>query len=56
VNALIVGNRSEAGNAYAVKWSGSPYYVHVAEFSVGEWIEYTRDDFIEVPPTPTPSS
>jgi hypothetical protein len=56
INALIVGNKSEEDSAYAVKWSGSPYYVHVAEFSVSEWVEHTRDSFIEPPPTPTPTS
>jgi len=53
-NVLIVGNKSEDGSAYAVKWSGSPYYVHVAQYSIGQWLDYTRESFIQPPATPTP--
>jgi hypothetical protein len=56
VNALIVGNRSEDDNSYAVKWSGSDYYAYVAKFSVNEWVEHTRESFIEPPATPTPGT
>jgi hypothetical protein len=53
---LIVGDKDTADGGYAAKWSESPYYVRVAEFNVGEWVDATRDSFIAPPPTPTPSS
>jgi hypothetical protein len=55
IDSLVVGDKDEAENTYAVKWSDSTYYARVAAYSVGEWVEYTRESFIEPPPTPTPS-
>lgn len=57
---LHVGAKSEAqtsldGNTYVLKSSESPYYVRVAEYTVKDWIEKTRDGFLELPPTPTPT-
>lgn len=51
---LRVGAAPEGENAYVVKSATSPYYVLVAEFAVQDLMERTMQDFIEVPPTPTP--
>lgn len=49
-----VGDQLDDG--YVVKSSESPYYVHVAEYSVQNLVENGRDDFLETPqPTPTPT-
>ncbi len=53
-----VGARAGAqlDDGYVVKSSESPYYVHVAEYSVQNLVENGRDDFLETPqPTPTPT-
>jgi hypothetical protein len=50
-HTLLVGAQNEVDNNYIVKWSGSPYYVWVAEFSVKELVERGRDDFLLPPPT-----
>jgi hypothetical protein len=49
-----VGAKLVDENAYFCRWSGSPYYVLVAGYTVQEWVEGTRDGFLELPPTPTP--
>jgi hypothetical protein len=57
---LRVGAKSDeaAGanedNSYVVISSESPYYVRVSEYTVKDFVERTRDDFLELPPTPTP--
>lgn len=59
-HTLRVGAKSEeaAGatedNSYVVKSSESPYYVRVSEYTVNDFVERTRDDFLQLPPTPTP--
>jgi hypothetical protein len=53
-HTLAVGARLVEENAHFTKWSDSPYYVLVAQYTVKEWIEGTRDGFLELPPTPTP--
>jgi hypothetical protein len=55
---LSVGaSRQEGGSAgYVFKSTESPYYVHVAEYTVQDWVEKTRDGFMVVPPTPEPAS
>lgn len=53
---LQVGTQSGEDNSYVLKSSESPYYVQVAEYTVQDWVEKTYDDFIELPPTPTPAS
>jgi hypothetical protein len=53
---LAVGALRAEDNAYVVKSSASPYYVRVAEYTVGEYVDKTRDDFLELPPTPEPGS
>jgi hypothetical protein len=51
---LLVGAKFTEDNSYVVKSSESPYYVRVAEFSVKNLVEGTHEDFVKLPPTPTP--
>lgn len=51
---LWVGAQDAEDNSYVIRSSESPYYVRVSEFSVQDFVEYTRDDLMEQPPTPTP--
>jgi hypothetical protein len=53
-HTLRVGAKSEEDNSYVVISSESPYYVRVSEYTVKDFVERTRDDFLELPPTPTP--
>jgi hypothetical protein len=48
---LQVGAQNEQDSSYVLKASESPYYVHVAEYTVAEWLDKTRDDFLEQPET-----
>ena len=48
---LRVGAQDEADRSYVVKWSESPYYVKVGEFTVKEVVERGRADFLLPPPT-----
>lgn len=50
---LRVGAKDPADNGYTLISSESPYYVRVNEFAVKDLIEKVRDDFLELPPTPT---
>ena len=52
--ALLIGPFDPDDNSYAVISSESPYYVRVAEYSVKDLVENTRDDLLKVEPTPTP--
>jgi len=52
---LTVGARDPADNSYVVKSSESLYYVKVAEYSVKDLVEKTRDGFLQLPPTPAPA-
>ena len=51
---LSVGAKEPDANRYTVISSESPYYVRVYEYSVKNLVENTRDDFLQLPPTPTP--
>jgi hypothetical protein len=51
---LRVGAQSEEDNSYVVSSSESPYYVRVADYTVKNFVERVRDDFLELSPTPTP--
>jgi hypothetical protein len=51
---LRVGAKEPDANRYVVISSESPYYVRVYEYSVRDLVEKTRDDFLQLPPTPTP--
>jgi len=53
-HTLRVGAKSDEDNSYAVISSESPYYVRVSEYTVKDFVEKVRDDFLELPPTPTP--
>ncbi len=54
--SLRVGAKSEEDNSFVVISSESPYYVRVSEYTVNDFVERTRDDFLELPPTPTPET
>jgi hypothetical protein len=56
VYTLWVGAQNPEDNSYVIRSSESPYYIRVSEFSVQDLVEYTRDDLLELPPTPTPST
>ncbi len=49
---LRVGAQDVENEGYVVSSSESPYYVRVSEYTVQSLIESTRQDFLEVPPTP----
>lgn len=51
---LRIGAQLAEGTDYAAKWSESSYYVRVAEFSVQDLINRTRDELIQPPATPVP--
>lgn len=51
---IRVGGKSDEDNSYVVISSESPYYVRVSNYTVKDFVERTRDDFLELPPTPTP--
>lgn len=51
---LRVGAKDPDRNSYVVTSSESSYYVRVSEFTVKDLVEKARDDFIQLPPTPTP--
>jgi len=50
---LRIGAQNPNDNSYVVKASNSPYYVRVAEFTGNNFVNKTRDDFLQAPPTPT---
>jgi len=49
-----VGALLEDEKGYVVKSATSPYYVLIADYTVGDLTERTLQDFIQVPATPTP--
>jgi hypothetical protein len=51
---LRVGARSEEDQSYVVISSQSPYYVNISEYTVKDFVERQRQDFIEQPPTTAP--
>jgi hypothetical protein len=51
-----VGAQNPEDDSYVVKSSESPYYVQVAGYAVQDLVDKTRDDFLELPPTPTPEA
>ncbi|MBN1877569.1 MAG: DUF4340 domain-containing protein [Anaerolineae bacterium] len=52
---LQVGAQYSEDTSYIVKASESAYYVRVAQYNVSALVENTRDDFLELEPTPTPA-
>ena len=53
---LRVGAQDPGDNTYVVKSSESPYYVRVSDYAVQNLVENAGDDFLVVPPTPTPEA
>lgn len=53
---LTIGAKGEDNNNYVAKWSESPYYVRVAQYTAETFVNKTRDDFIQPPATPTPAA
>lgn len=51
---LRVGAKDPDDNSYVVTSLESPYFVRVADFAVKDLVEKGRNDFLELPPTPTP--
>ncbi len=52
---LRVGAQNPDDRSYTVKASTSPYYVRVSEYNVQAMVENAREDFLQPPPTPTPT-
>jgi hypothetical protein len=51
---LRVGAKDDGENNYYVaKWSESPYHVWLAEYVITNYLDKTRDDFLELPPPAT---
>jgi hypothetical protein len=51
---LRVGAKDPDDNSYVIDSSKSVYYVRTSEFNVRDLVEKKREDFIQLPPTPTP--
>jgi hypothetical protein len=51
---IRVGAKDDKDNTYVVISSESPYYVRMSEYTVKDFVERARNDFLELPPTPTP--
>ena len=54
VYTLRVGAQDAQDNSYVITSSESPYYVRVSEFTAQDFVEKSRDDYLELPPTATP--
>jgi hypothetical protein len=52
VHVIRVGAQDPEDNTYVVKYSDSPYYVRVQEFTVQSMVESAREDFLVEPATP----
>ncbi len=51
-SVLRVGAKLGDSANYVVKWSESSYYVSAADFSVKNMITRTREELVQIPPTP----
>jgi len=51
---LLVGALDPSSSYYAAHSTESPYYVYIAKYSLDRFVERTRADFLQQPPTPTP--
>ena len=51
---LQIGAQQADGNDSVVKWSESEYYVHISNGTANNFADKTRDEFLELPPTPVP--
>ncbi len=52
---LLIGALDPSNSYYAVHSTESPYYVYIAKYSLDRFVERTRADFLQQPPTPTPA-
>ena len=52
---LSIGAKDPQDNSYVASSSESPYFVRVAEFTGSTFTDKTREDFLELPPTPIPT-
>lgn len=52
-HTLRIGAKNADDNSYVASSSDSPYYVRIAETTANNFINKTRDDFLQLPPTPT---
>jgi hypothetical protein len=50
---LYVGAQGKEDGTFVVKSSESPYYVEIAAYIAEGWLARTKEDFLELPPTPT---
>ena len=53
---LRVGGQDADDLSYVTASSESPYYVRVSEFTVKDFVEKAREDFLVAPPTATPEA
>jgi hypothetical protein len=53
VHTLRIGAKDEKGGSYVAKWSESLFYVRVAEYTASNFIDKARDEYVELPTTPT---
>lgn len=52
---LRIGAKDPEDNSYVASSSESPYFVRLAEFTGNNFVDKTREDFLELPPTPVPT-
>ncbi len=52
---LLTVGQKQADNSYVIISSDSPYYVGTAQLYVNDFAVKTRNDFLALPPTPTPA-
>lgn len=52
---IRIGALDESQSYYVVSSSESPYLVHISKFSLERFVERTREEFLQQPPTPTPA-
>lgn len=53
---LVIGARDEGGTNYYAKASNSEYYVKIASFTGDQFVNDTRDRYLQAPPTPEATS
>jgi hypothetical protein len=52
---LTIGARDAVDSSYVIKWSESPYFVKVADYSVKDLVERSKANFLQQP-TPAPGA
>ncbi len=53
---LVIGAKDEDGTNYYAKASNSEYYVKIASFTGDQFVNDTRDRYLQAPPTPEVTS